>query len=164
MVWEVDGKSGRIPFRNIRRLRMSFKPVSMQAQRFITEIWSEDAPKFEIVSSSWKSLVEQERQDKSYSTFIVELHRRIACAGVPVRFEQGGNPVTYWPALIVFAAGGLGMALLTVRALQMDAMGGAVFIAAFLVLFLWQGGLFFRRNRPGVYRPDALPADLLPKG
>jgi hypothetical protein len=162
--WDAGGKSGRIPWRNIRRLRMSFKPVSMQSQRFLTEIWAEDAPKLEIVSSSWKSLVEQERQDKSYSAFIAELHRRIVDAAVPVRFEQGGNPVIYWPGLIVFAGCGLGMAFLIVRALQTHAMGGAVFIAAFLVLFLWQGGSFFRRNRPGVYRPDALPADLLPKG
>jgi hypothetical protein len=32
------------------------------------------------------------------------------------------------------------------------------------VLFLWQSGNFFRRNRPGLYRPEALPAELLPKG
>jgi hypothetical protein len=27
----------------------------------------------------------------------------------------------------------------------------------------WQGGNFFRRNRPGFYSPEALPAELLPK-
>ena len=37
-------------------------------------------------------------------------------------------------------------------------------IAAFLALFLWQGGNFFRRNRPGLYRPDAPPEELLPQG
>ena len=58
----------------------------------------------------------------------------------------------------------LGLALLVVRALQADAIGGAAFIGAFLVLFLWQGGNFFRRNRPGLYRPEALPAELMPKG
>ena len=54
--------------------------------------------------------------------------------------------------------------MLIVRALQSDAKGGAAFIAGFLVLFLWQGGNFFRRNRPGLYRPEALPAELMPKG
>jgi hypothetical protein len=50
-----------------------------------------------------------------------------------------------------------------VRALQADSKGGAAFIGGFLVLFLWQGGNFFRRNRPGLYRPEALPAELMPK-
>jgi hypothetical protein len=51
-----------------------------------------------------------------------------------------------------------------VRALQADARAGAAFVAGFLALFLWQGGNFFRRNRPGLYRPDAIPAALMPKG
>jgi hypothetical protein len=61
-----------------------------------------------------------------------------------------------------FAAVALGLAVLIVRALQADAIAGALFIAAFLALFLWQGGHFFRRNRPGLYRPDAPPRDLMP--
>jgi len=50
-----------------------------------------------------------------------------------------------------------------VRALQAHTISVAAFIAAFLALFLWQGGNFFRRNKPGRYRPDALPPELLPK-
>jgi hypothetical protein len=42
--------------------------------------------------------------------------------------------------------------------------GGAAFIAIFLALFLWQAGAFFRRNRPGIYRPEAPPEALMPKG
>ena len=58
----------------------------------------------------------------------------------------------------------LGLAFLVVRALQADAKGGAAVIGGFLALFLWQGGNFFGRNRPCLYRPDALPAELMPKG
>ena len=82
---------------------------------------------------------------------------------MPARFERGRSPFLYWPSLIVFAGVALVASALIVRALQSDAKGGAVFIAGFLVLFLWQGGNFFRRNRPGLYRPDALPAELMPK-
>ncbi len=42
-------------------------------------------------------------------------------------------------------------------------MGGAAFIGFFMLLFVWQGGNFFRRNKPGYYRPDALPELLMPK-
>lgn len=157
-------RSGHVPFRNIRRVRMSYQPVSMQSQRFLTEIWADDAPKLKIVSSSWKSMLEQERLDKSYSAFVAELHRRIAGAGVPVRFERGTNPMIYWPGLAVFTGVVLALVLLIVRALPGDAPLGAAFIAAFLALFLWQGRKYFGRNRPGVYRADAPPDVLLPKG
>jgi hypothetical protein len=57
----------------------------------------------------------------------------------------------------------LGLAVLIVRALQAGALAGALFVAAFLALFLWQAGNFFRRNRPGLYRADAPPRALMPK-
>jgi hypothetical protein len=162
--WASGRKSGHIPFRTVRRLRMSYRPASMQSHRFMTELWAEGAPKLEILSSSWKSLVEQERQDKPYAAFVAELHRRMARAAPPARYEQGSHPLLYWPGLFTFVGVALGLALLTARALQADATGGAALIGGFLVLFLWQGGNFFRRNRPGLYRPEALPAELLPKG
>jgi hypothetical protein len=162
--WAAGRKGGHIPFRAVRRLRMSFRPASMQSHRFMTELWADGAPKLEILSSSWKSMVEQERLDGRYTAFVAELHRRVALAAAPARFEKGSNPLLYWPGLIVFIGVSLGLALLVVRALQVNAKGGAAFIGGFLALFLWQGGNFFRRNRPGRYSPEALPADLLPKG
>ena len=162
--WAAGRKGGHIPFRAVRRLRMSYRPASMQSHRFMTELWAEGAPKLEILSSSWKSLVEQERLDGRYTAFVAELHRRIALAAAPARFEKGSNPLLYWPGLIAYIGVSLGLALLVVRALQANAKGGAVFIGGFLALFLWQGGNFFRSNRPGRYSPEALPGDLLPKG
>jgi hypothetical protein len=160
--WSAGGKSGHIPFRAVRRLRLSYRPASMQSHRFMTELWADDAPKLEIMSSSWKSLVEQERLDRSYAAFIAELHRRIARAAPPARFEQGKPALLYWPGLVAFTCVSLGLALLIVRALQAGAKGGALIIGVFLVLFIWQGGSFFRRNRPGQYRPEAPPPELLP--
>jgi hypothetical protein len=156
-------KSGHVPFRNISRMRMSYKPTSMQSHRFLTEIWAEGAPKLEILSTSWKSMVEQERRDKPYAAFVAELNRRVAAAGATARFEQGTSPFIYWPGVTMLVGVSLGLAYLAVHALQSDAKGGALFIAAFLALFLWYGGDFFRRNRPGKYRPGALPTEVMPK-
>jgi hypothetical protein len=161
--WSNGGRSGHVPFRNVRRMRLSYRPTSMQSQRFMTELWAEGAPKLEILSSSWKSMVEQERLDDAYTAFVAELHRRIALVAPPARFEQGSNPFRYWPGLVVFVGVSLGLALLTVRALQVHAVSGAAIVGAFLALFLWQGGNYFRRNRPGLYRPEAIPVELMPK-
>jgi hypothetical protein len=162
LAFEAGRRAGLIPYRNIARLRLSFKPSSMQSGRYVTEIWAADAPKLTIVSSSWKSMMIQERQDKAYSAFVAALHRRLDAAGATTRFERGSLPLLYWPALVVFVGVALGFALLVVRALQVDAKAGAAFVGAFLALFLWQGGNFFRRNKPGLYRPGAPPAELLP--
>jgi hypothetical protein len=161
--WTAGPRSGRVPLRDVRLVRMSFKPGSMQPYRFITELWAEGAPRLEIVSSSWKSMVEQERLDAPYVGFVTELHRRITLAGAPARFQQGKHALLYLPGLALFVVVGLLLAALVPRALQAHTLGGAAFIIAFLALFLWQGGNFFRRNRPGSYRPDALPPELLPK-
>ena len=162
--WTAGRRSGRIPYREVRRVRMSFRPVTMQSRRFVTEVWADGAPKLQIVSSSWKSMVEQERLDKPYSAFVVELHRRVAAAATPVRYEQGTNPLKYWLGLAVFVGVALGLVVLIVRALLINQLSGAAFIGAFLALFFWQIGPYFRCNRPSRYRPDALPAALMPKG
>ncbi|MDO9412247.1 MAG: hypothetical protein Q7T81_06700 [Pseudolabrys sp.] len=159
--WENGRRSGHVLYRDIRRIRLSYKPVSMQTQRYIMEIWA-DGAKLKAVSASWKSMVEQERQDQAYSAFVIELHRRLA--GMPVRFEQGRSPLAYWPGLLIFVAVALGFAFMIFRALQTGAWAGAAFIAAFLGLLLWHGGNFFQRNRPATYTADAPPDVLLPKG
>jgi hypothetical protein len=162
--WQAGRKSGRIAFRDVRCVRLSFRPANMQSHRFMTELWADGVPKLRIMSSSWKSMFEQERLDAPYSAFIAELHRRIAQAGAPVAYEQGSHPLLYWPGVIVFAAMLLALAMLIFRALQAGAIGGAVFTAVFGALFIWRGGNFLRRNRPGLYRADALPAPLMPQG
>jgi hypothetical protein len=153
-----------VPYTAVRRVRLSFKPVSMQTRRFMTEIWAEGAPKLEIVSSSWKSMVELERLDRPYAAFVAELHRRIAESGAAARWEQGTSPLIYWPGLAVFVGIAFGLAALAVIGLQTQAFGGTAFVAAFLALCLWQGGNYFRRNRPRVYRPEKLPVAVMPKG
>lgn len=164
VTWESGRRSGHVLYRDIRRVRLSYKPVSMQTQRYLTEIWAQGAPKLQLVSSSWKSMVEQERLDKAYRAFVAELHRHLIDSAMPVRFEQGRSAIAYWPGLAIFAGVVFGLLFMIFRALQIDAWAGAVFIAAFLGLLLWHGVNFFRRNKPGVYRADALPELLLPKG
>ena len=106
-------------------------------------------------------MVEQERQDRSYSVFVRALHRRISESG-SARFERGTNPWIYWPGFAIFVVVALGVAGGAVRALQAGAYVGAAFARAFLALYLWQIENFLRRNRPGTYSPEALPRDVMP--
>src|SRR5437764_6125004 len=161
--WRRGGSAGRAPYGHIRRIRLGFRPMTMQNYRFLTEVWVTDGRKLQIASMSWKSLVEHERCDAGYRTLVTELCRRVGLAGGQTLFQSGSPVVLYWLGLLVFVGASLALAALTARALQVAAWSGAAFIAAFLAFFLWQAGAFFHRNRPGTFPPDAVPQAVLPR-
>jgi hypothetical protein len=161
--WRKGSARGHAPYGRIRRVRLSFRPMTMQHHRFLAEVWPADGPKLQIASTSWKSMFEHERLDAQYAAFVTELSRRIGAAGGRTSFECGSPALIYWPGVVVLVGATIGIAALTVRALQTEAFAGAAFIAAFLALLLWQAGGFFLRNRPASYRPDAVPPLLLPR-
>ncbi|HEY6993708.1 MAG TPA: hypothetical protein VH397_08360 [Xanthobacteraceae bacterium] len=160
--WRAGRQQGRIPYGRVTRIRLSFRPLTMQTRRFVTEIWWTGGPRLSIASTSWRSLVEQAAQDQAYGAFVRELHARVAAAGAAAAFETGTPPLLYWPGLAVFAAVSVTLAVLTVYALEAGAHAGAALVGGFLGLFLWQSGGYFRRNRPGRYRPQAPPSALVP--
>jgi hypothetical protein len=160
--WRKGRHAGRTPYDGIRRIRLSFRPATMQNHRFLAEIWPANGPKLKIASTSWRSMMEQERLDAAYAAFLIELSRRVGAAGGSSLLQTGSPALLYWPGVILFIGVCLGLAALILRALQSQAWSGAAFVAAFLALFLWQAGSFFRRNRPGIYRADAVPPQVLP--
>jgi hypothetical protein len=162
LYWESGRRAGRIRYERIRAVRLSYRPVTMQSHRFVADIWSTDNPKVQIVSVSWRSVVQQERLDAQYRAFIAELHRRLAAAGGSPQFIAGLPVAIYWFGAVVFAGVLVASAALTVRAIRLGAWSATAVILAFLAMFLWQFSAYFRRNRPGRYRPDAIPAALLP--
>ena len=163
MEWQIGRRSGRVGYGRVRAVRLSYRPVTMQTHRFITEIWSADNPKIQIVSVSWRSIMEQQRLDAAYAAFIIELHRRLAAAGAPARFLTGLPFATYWVGVVVFGAVLVATGGLLVRATSFDQWAPMVVVAIFFLVFAYQLGTYFYRNRPGRYRPEEIPADVLPK-
>jgi hypothetical protein len=161
--WQVGRRSGRIRYDTIRAVRLTYRPVTMQSHRFITEIWSPGNPKIQIVSVSWRSIMEQQRLDAAYAAFIIELHRRLAAAGAPARFSTGLPFATYWAGVVIFGAVLVATGSLLVRAMNFDQWAPMVVVAIFFLVFAYQLGTYFYRNRPGRYRPNAVPAEVLPK-
>ena len=109
LVWVIGRRQGEIFYRDIRRVRLSFRPATMQSYRFIAEIWAPGAPKLTIASTSWHGIAEQRRQDQPYRDFIVALHQRIAAAKSNPLLDAGTHPFLYWPGVVVFAALAIGI-------------------------------------------------------
>ena len=163
MHWQIGARSGRVRYERIRAVRLAFRPVTMQSRRFVTEIWSTDNPKIRIVSVSWRSLVEQVRQDAPYAAFVTELHRRLDACGSQAQFSAGLPAPIYWFGVATFVAVLGAMAVVIFRMLRIEQWNAAAIVAAILAVFALQIGNYFRRNRPVRYRPDAIPREVLPK-
>jgi hypothetical protein len=160
--WRIAGKSGVWPYGAISAIRLSYRPVSMQARRFRADIENADGGRIIILSTSWQTAALMAPQDRDYSAFITQLHGRMAQAGSRAALAGGLGPRTYAAALVLLALVGLAMLGLLARALTTGEFAGALFLIGFAALFGWQIGGFVGRNRPQVYTFDRLPEALLP--
>jgi hypothetical protein len=161
--WRVGRRTGDVRYDRLRAVRLSYRPVTMQSYRFVTEIWPGDQPKIQIVSVSWRSVVSQQRLDAAYTGFITELHRRIAATGGNTQFSTGLPVLTYWIGVAVFSGVLLAIAALALRAVQIAQWSASAIIVIFAAVFAYQLGQYFYRNRPRRYQGEDIPAAVLPK-
>ncbi len=160
--WRIAGRSGLWPYTDISAIRLSYRPVSMQARRFRADIRHLNGARIAILSTTWQTAALMAPQDEDYRAFIVALHARMAAAGSRAALTGGLGPRTYAAALALVALLALATAGLLLRALLVREFTGALFLLGFAALFAWQVGGFIRRNRPLVYGFDRLPQALLP--
>jgi hypothetical protein len=162
LTWHLAGRSGVWAYADIAAIRLSFRPVSMQAHRFRADIRHVDGGRITILSTSWQTAALMAPQDDAFRAFLRELHARMQAAGSHAMLTGGLSQRLYIAALALVALLAIAMGGLLVRALAMRQFAGAAFILGFAALFTWQVGGFIRRNRPRVYSFDQLPDRLLP--
>jgi hypothetical protein len=161
--WRTGWRQGRIAYADVRRVRLSFAQVNLNTNRFRAEIWPASGAKIVVASTSWKSLAEQEPLDRAYRGFIADMHRRIVAVNSATIFETGSPRLFYWLGVAILAATSVALVGLIAQGLRSGETVGALFVTGFLALFLWRFGTYFSRNRPGIYRPEALPERLMPR-
>lgn len=160
--WHIAGRSGLWRYADIGMVRLSYRPVSMQAHRFRADIENQDGARLSILSTSWQTASLVTPQDRDYRAFITELHARLAKAGSRVRLRGGLGPRVYAAAIFCVTLVAIAMAGLLLLSITSYQWAGALFLIGFAALFAWQVGGFVTRNRPLVYGFDDLPKALLP--
>jgi hypothetical protein len=160
--WSAGYNRGTAPYAEIARMRLSFRPMTMQMYRFATEIWIPGRAKLTIASTSASGLIQHETHNADYRAFVHELARRIAAAGDKMAFRTGSPPLLYWPGVVIFGGVSIALILLMLRSLGDADWRGLAILAALFAFFLWQVGTFFYRNRPGEFDPLAPPERVLP--
>jgi hypothetical protein len=162
LAWRIAGRSGSWRYGDISAIRLSFRPVSMQARRFRADIHRAGGGRIAILSTSWQTAALMAPQDDGYRAFIIALHARLAQAGSGASLSGGLGRRTYAAAVALLTLVGLAMVGLLVRSITTGEFAGALFVLGFAALFAWQVGGFIRRNRPQAYGFDRLPEALLP--
>jgi hypothetical protein len=160
--YTTGAQSGRIALGDVRRIRLSFRPTSVQSNRYLTEIWPAQGGKLQIASTSRRTVMDATRHDEAYAAFVRDLAARVVAANPAVELVAGTVPLVYWTGVAVFVVLALAIAALAVRALQVEQWAGAAVVGGFWLVFLWQIGTFFRRNRPRRLADGDIPADILP--
>jgi len=160
--WQLGGRAGVWPYRDIAAIRLSYRPVSMQSRRFRADIEHANGQRIAILSTSWQTVALVAPQDKDYRAFITQLHQRMENAGARATLIGGIGPKLYAVAIVFLALVAIAMSGLLVRAIATGEFAGALFLVGFAALFAWQVGGFVRRNRPRTYTFDRLPQTLLP--
>jgi hypothetical protein len=143
-------------------VRLSYRPVSMQAHRFRADIENQDGARLSILSTSWQTASLVTPQDRDYRAFITELHARLAKAGSRAQLVGGLGPRVYAAAIFCVTLVAIAMTGLLALSITSSQWAGTLFLIGFSALFAWQVGGFVTRNRPLVYSFDDLPKALLP--
>jgi hypothetical protein len=160
--WHIAGRSGLWRYADIGMVRLSYRPVSMQAHRFRADIENQDGARLSILSTSWQTASLVTPQDRDYRAFITELHARLAKAGSRAQLVAGLGPRTYAAAIFCVTLVAIAMTGLLALSITSSQWAGTLFLIGFSALFAWQVGGFVTRNRPLVYSFDDLPKALLP--
>ena len=160
--WRLAGRAGVWPYADISAIRLSYRPVTMQADRFRADIHHRSRARITVVSTSWQTPALMAAQNQDYRSFMIELHERMARAGSKATLTGGLGRNVYAAGLTLVILLAVGMAALFVRALVTGEFTGALFLLAFAALFGWQVGGFLLRNKPLVYTFSDLPTRLLP--
>ena len=160
--WRIGSRSGVWPYADIASIRLSYRPMSMQARRFRADLGKVGGGRIAILSTSWQTVTLMTPQDQGYRTFITELHRRMREAGSKASLTGGIGTVSYTAAMVMLALLAIAMVGLLIRALSTSEFTGALFLVGIAIWFAWTIGGFVKRNRPRRYSFDQLPETLLP--
>lgn len=161
--WMSEGRGGRLKWADVVRVRVSFDPRQMITSRWRTELWSKAGERTWFASASSRSLFDVQHDDEAYRRFVLALHARLQRSGEGVVFVAGRPPVLWWIGAPLAAATLLVMAIMAAQATTQGDLWLSLLLAAMTGYFGWELGRWFIRNRPRHYRPDAIPADLLPR-
>lgn len=115
-----------------------------------------------LKSQHYRGIADFEDRNETYSAFVQGLHKLLALANPHVEYKKGIGLIGYIASMIIFIVAGLFLPIFSIGALIAGSLFyGIVGILASLFLIL-KMVTYSKKNKPGKYAPDNIPAKLLP--
>lgn len=151
-----------MPLAAIRKLRIAFEPSRAQLGLFRCHLYNSGGKCASIQSGHFKGFASFEDRAKTYLPFVRALVARVAAVNPDCQLVGGTSWLSWWlHALFLSIAFGF---LAIVMFLLYSAIGPLVVVKLIIIAFFIPTTiLWFTRNRPRSFSPDAIPANLLPK-
>src|ERR1700736_2556314 len=124
--WRIAGRARVWGHADIGAIRLSYRPVSMQARRFRADIDNAGGGRIAILSTTWQTAALMAPQDHGYRAFMAELHRRLRNAGSKAALIGGLGSKTYAAALALLTLLAIAMTGLLLRAVLTGEFWGAL--------------------------------------
>ncbi|MCA1999731.1 MAG: hypothetical protein LDL25_08075 [Hyphomicrobiales bacterium] len=146
----------------IERIRLAFTPRNTARLAFTCEVRAADGRSVRFDNLSWKSLIETERLDRDFRTFVLALAARARAANPATRLEAGVTRLRH-RLMLVFGAG---LVLALIAAAVIAAGKGSALVMLFAIGLAAYLGFWLRdfliRNRPRSFTPEVPPEGVLP--
>ena len=163
LVFAADGTSeAAVRYAEIAGVRLSYEPTRFEWHRFICTVTDRTGREWRIGGELHRDPQTHQDGGEDYRLFVAGLCLRTAAANPAARFERGQRTawLLIWNSVLgVLLIGAVGFQFATGR------HDVRLWLAATLALvalpLLW---MTHRRNRPGIFDPRAIPAELLPRG
>ena len=162
LVLESGMRRDEVALGAVEVVRLTYETRSLAGRAFQTSLRARGGRRIRFTSVSWRSMTRVEEQAGAYRAFLLALLPAIARQNPSARF-LAGKPAPVWYAVAALAAlAAAGVGLFIGGAVGAGQWGAGLFGLAVAAGGTWQVAPFILRNRPRVFTPDALPADLLP--
>lgn len=161
LIWtREDGFQNRIPFKNIKSVRLRYEPTRAETRRYALRI--HDGREHVITNIHYKGIMDFENRSETFNAFVDAFHQALRKANPGVKYMAGSTPAAFVGNLLV------SLFVLVVLAfiaffLFTSGMYGIVLVKAAIILFYVPVMLIqLKKNIPKSYDPAAIPTELMP--
>ncbi|HWK00150.1 MAG TPA: hypothetical protein VNR41_05520 [Xanthobacteraceae bacterium] len=159
---ESANRKTQVRYEDVVRLRLSFRPANLSAQRYLAEIWSRTSRKIILPSVSARGMFHFDNQAAAYRAFVAELCRRIGEVQPSLQIDAGLSAWRWWPSAVFGGAIALAVLYFVAITLRDGNFSLLVVVLIFAALLASQVGTMLLRNRPRQAPMNSIPAQVLP--
>lgn len=168
IVWDEIGDDGdsikrdEIRLSDIVELELKYAPGRFQTGRCTASAVLRKGGMLVLASNHYAGIADFEDRSEAYAAFVRALAPSIAAANPSAKFTRGYRKSSLYLGAMLTLAGGVFISVLIVPIALATGLSAIVPLAMLMVLSGPAAVAEVRRNWPGVYDPNDIPAELLP--